>query len=49
MRLICDDVDQVYFWVEDYDENIVLSPHFDYEEDAIEWKRRIEELLKVNK
>lgn len=49
MRLICDDVDQVYFWVEDHDENIELSPHFDYEEDAIEWKRRIEELLKVNK
>lgn len=49
MRLICDDIDQVYFWVEDADENIELSPHFDYEEDAIEWKRRIEHLLNKEK
>lgn len=41
MRLICDDYDQVYVWVDDRDENIELSPHFDYEEDAIEWRDRI--------
>jgi hypothetical protein len=31
MRLICDDFQNVYVWVEDHDENIELSPHFDYE------------------
>lgn len=46
MRLICDDFNQIYVWVEDRDENIELSPHFDYEEDALEWRERIEQLLK---
>ncbi len=46
MRLICDDFQNVYVWVEDHDENIELSPHFDYEEDAAQWKLRIEQLLK---
>jgi hypothetical protein len=41
MRLILNDYDQVYVWVDDNDENIELSPHFDYEEDAIQWYRRI--------
>lgn len=46
MRLLCDDYNQVYVWVEDLDENIELSPRFDYEEDAIQWRDRMEELLK---
>lgn len=46
MRLLCDDYDGVYVWVEDLDENIELSPKFDYEEDAIQWRDRMEELLK---
>lgn len=46
MRLLCDDYMQTYVWVEDSDENIELSPHFDYEEDAIQWRDRMEELLK---
>jgi hypothetical protein len=46
MQLICDDIQNVYVWVEDHDENIELSPHFDYEEDALNWKDRIEKLLK---
>jgi hypothetical protein len=37
MRLICDDFQNVYVWVEDHDENIELSPHFDYEEDALNY------------
>jgi hypothetical protein len=49
MRLICDDYNQIYVWVEELDENIELSPHFDYEEDAIEWRERIEELLRDKK
>lgn len=41
MHLICDDYSQVYVWVDDSDENIELSPHFDYEEDAIQWYGKI--------
>lgn len=46
MRLICDDFYNIYVWVEDDDGNVELSPHFDYEEDALNWKERIEQLLK---
>jgi len=45
MKLILDDFNQVYVWVEDLDENIELSPHFDYEEDAIEWRDRMKREL----
>jgi hypothetical protein len=38
MKLLLDDYNQVYVWVEDLDENIELSPRFDYEEDAVEWR-----------
>jgi hypothetical protein len=41
MRLILDDYNQIYVWVSDNDENDELSPHFDYEEDAIQWYGRI--------
>lgn len=47
MQLICDDYNQVYVWVDDLDHNVELSPHFDYEEDAIQWRdRMIKELTK---
>lgn len=46
MKLLCDDYLQTYVWVEDFDENIELSPHFDYEDDAIQWRDRMEEILK---
>jgi len=46
MKLIADDIDQVYFWVDDQDENVELSPKFDYEEDAIEWRERMKKELK---
>lgn len=46
MKLLCDDYLEIYVWVEDNDENIELSPHFDYEEDALQWKERMEQLLK---
>jgi hypothetical protein len=50
MKLILDDYNQVYVWVDDIDENQELSPHFDYEEDAIKWWRRInKELSNENK
>lgn len=37
MRLLEDEWNSVYVWVDDTDENLELSPHFDYEEDAIAW------------
>ena len=46
MQLICDDVNNIYVWVEDDDENVELSPHFDYEEDALLWKERMDQLLR---
>lgn len=45
MKLIVDDVNQVYVWVDDYDENEELSPHFDYEEDAHAWFERMKQEL----
>ncbi len=36
-----DIINQVWIWVDDEDESYHLSPHFDYEEDALEWKRRL--------
>ena len=49
MKLICDDVAQIYVWVEDLDEDTELSPHFDYDEDAVQWKERMAKLLKEQK
>lgn len=46
MKLICDDYNQVYIWVDDDNEDHELSPRFDYEEDALEWKERMKEELK---
>jgi hypothetical protein len=46
MKLILDDYNGVYVWLSDDNEDDELSPHFDYEEDAVQWKKRIEELLK---
>lgn len=43
MKLICDDKIQSYFWVDDTNESKVISPHFDYVEDAINWRRNVEE------
>jgi hypothetical protein len=47
MKLLADEWQQVYVWVDDFDENIELSPRFDYEEDADQWYERMkQELLK---
>lgn len=45
MRLLADDFMGVYVWVEDHDENIELSPHFDYEEDAVQWQQRMKKII----
>lgn len=49
MKLLCDDTQGIYVWVEEHDENIELSPHFDYEEDAEQWRERVSKLLKDSK
>jgi hypothetical protein len=49
MKLLVDDINEVYVWVDDNDENIELSPHFDYEEDAIQWCDRMKRELDVSR
>ena len=46
MKLLYDDYQNVYVWVDDNNEDEELSPHFDYEADAAQWKERMEEELK---
>ena len=43
MKLLYDDYNQIYVWIDDHDENVELSPHFDYLEDAEQWFLRIRE------
>lgn len=45
MKLIIDDYNQIYVWVDDEDHDNELSPHFDYEEDAIAWRERMKQEL----
>lgn len=45
MRLIFDDYDEFWVWVENIDENVELSPRFDEEIDAIEWQKKIKKIL----
>ena len=40
MHLLSDDFNQVYVWVDETNHDIEISPHFDYEEDAIEWANK---------
>lgn len=37
MKLKTDFRNMIFVWI-DEDTNEILSPHFDYEEDAIQWK-----------
>ena len=46
MKLLYDDTNQIYVWVDDYNEDEELSPHFDYEEDAEQWYQRIKKEVK---
>jgi hypothetical protein len=45
MKLLEDDLNQIYVWVDDNDEDIELSPHFDYAADAIQWQERMKREL----
>ena len=45
MKLLYDDYNQVYVWVDDFNEDVELSPRFDYEEDAGLWYERMKKEL----
>jgi hypothetical protein len=45
MKLIEDEYNQVYIWVDEDNHDHELSPHFDYEEDAILWRDRMKKEL----
>lgn len=41
MKLIYDEYNQVWIWVDDFNEDIELSPQFDEEPYALAWRGRI--------
>ena len=45
MRLIFDEYEEYWVWVDGGDENDVLSPPFDEEHDAVQWKSRMKRIL----
>lgn len=45
MKLIYDEFDSEWLWVDNYDENIELSPKFDEEPQALAWRGRISKEL----
>jgi hypothetical protein len=45
MKLINDEYNDCWVWVDDMNEDHELSPHFDYEEDAIQWRDRMRQQL----
>lgn len=49
MKMLYDDYNTVYMWVDDQDENIELSPRFDYVEDCEEWFHRMKKELSNDK
>jgi hypothetical protein len=49
VTLINDEYNDCWVWVEDHDHNLELSPHFDYEEDAIQWRDRMRQELSYAK
>ena len=49
MILIEDDYAQLYVWVDEDNPDLELSPHFDYESDAIQWRDRMKQELNGNR
>ena len=49
MKLINDEYNDCWVWVEDHDHDLELSPHFDYEEDAVQWRDRMRQELSYAK
>lgn len=46
MRLINDEYNDCWVWGKDNNEDLELSPHFDYEEDAVQWRDRMQQEIK---
>jgi len=49
MTLIYDEYNDWWVWVDTNNHDHSLSPHFDYEEDAIQWRDRLQQMLKDDK
>lgn len=47
MMLVNDDYAQVYVWVDEDNPDLELSPRFDYEADALQWRDRMKQELNV--
>lgn len=45
MRLIFDDYDGIWVWVDDKNSDVELSPRFDEEYDAVEWQKRLKRIF----
>ena len=45
MILLNDDYNQIYVWVDEDNHDLELSPHFDYESDALLWRDRMKQEL----
>lgn len=45
MRLIWDNIGLAYVWVDTDNDDVVLSPYFDTEEEAIQWYGRMAEIM----
>lgn len=45
MRLIFDEYDGFWVWVDDKDENHELSPRFDEENDALNWQKHMKKIF----
>ncbi len=43
MILIADDYKEIYVWVDEDNHDLELSPHFDYESDALWWRDRMKQ------
>lgn len=46
MKLLHDDIDDIWVWVSDTDENVELSPHFDEIGYAMSWLSIITQEIK---
>ena len=45
MRMIWDNIGIAYVWVDTDNDDVVLSPYFDTEEEAIQWYSRVTTII----
>jgi hypothetical protein len=46
VTLINDEYNDCWVWVKNHNHNLELSPQFDYEQDTVQWRDRIKDMLK---